>query len=191
METIKNYLESMFRNLPNTSEVLKAKAELLQMMEDKYTELRREGKSENEAVATVISEFGNLDELADSLGIKHVIHNDQEPHQRRNLSLDEVCRSCIIYYLLRACDFLWKHCTKGSLWCLSHVHLRCFGSCINGYSSNKNGTVEIYKNRTLLNQSCYNRFCFRRKTKVQKCIHNHEYLGNHFLYLQCCSCNHP
>ena len=90
METIKNYLESMFRNLPNTNEVLKAKAELLQMMEDKYTELRREGKSENEAVATVISEFGNLDELADSLGIKHVIHNDQEPHQRRNLSLDEV-----------------------------------------------------------------------------------------------------
>ena len=71
----------MFRNLPNTNEVLKAKAELLQMMEDKYTELRREGKSENEAVATVISEFGNLDELADSLGIKHVIHNDQEPHQ--------------------------------------------------------------------------------------------------------------
>ena len=39
METIKNYLESMFRNLPNTNEVLKAKAELLQMMEDKYTEL--------------------------------------------------------------------------------------------------------------------------------------------------------
>ncbi len=89
METIKNYLESMFRNLPNTNEVLKAKAELLQMMEDKYTELRREGKSENEAVATVISEFGNLDELADSLGIKHILNNGQE-QQRRNLSLDEV-----------------------------------------------------------------------------------------------------
>ena len=37
METIKNYLESMFRNLPNTSEVIKAKNELFQMMEDKYT----------------------------------------------------------------------------------------------------------------------------------------------------------
>ena len=45
METIKNYLESMFRNLPNTEEVLRAKSELLQMMEDKYTELIREGKS--------------------------------------------------------------------------------------------------------------------------------------------------
>ena len=31
------------------------------MMEDKYTELKNEGKSENEAVGTVIAEFGNLD----------------------------------------------------------------------------------------------------------------------------------
>ena len=90
METIKNYLESMFRNLPNTSEVLKAKNELLQMMEDKYAELRREGKSENEAVATVISEFGNLDEVASSLGIKEVLGNTKEEQTRRNLSLDEV-----------------------------------------------------------------------------------------------------
>ncbi len=35
METIKNYLEAMFANMPNTEEVRKAKAELLQMMEDK------------------------------------------------------------------------------------------------------------------------------------------------------------
>ena len=32
METIKNYLESMFSNLPNTPEVKKAKEELWQMM---------------------------------------------------------------------------------------------------------------------------------------------------------------
>ena len=70
METIRNYLESMFANLPNTPEVLRAKDELLQMMEDKYDELMASGQSENEAVGTVISEFGNLDELADDLGIR-------------------------------------------------------------------------------------------------------------------------
>ena len=32
METIKNYLESMFRGLPLTEKVMKAKSELLQMM---------------------------------------------------------------------------------------------------------------------------------------------------------------
>lgn len=69
MQAIRNYLETMFMNLPNTPEVLRAKEELWQMMEDKYTELKNEGKSENEAVGTVISEFGNLDELAEELGI--------------------------------------------------------------------------------------------------------------------------
>ena len=70
MEAIRNYLETMFLNLPNTPEVYKAKNELWQMMEDKYTELKNEGKSENEAVGTVIAEFGNLDELAEDLGIR-------------------------------------------------------------------------------------------------------------------------
>ena len=39
METIKNYLEAMFANMPNTPEVKKAKDELLAMMEDKYNEM--------------------------------------------------------------------------------------------------------------------------------------------------------
>lgn len=74
MNTIRNYLETMFANLPNTPEVLKAKDELWQMMEDKYSELIAEGKTENEAVGTVISEFGNLEELADGLGLDKVLH---------------------------------------------------------------------------------------------------------------------
>jgi hypothetical protein len=79
MESIRSYLENMFLNLPQTPQVLKAKNELFQMMEDKYTELKEEGKTENEAVGTVISEFGNLDELAEELGIGEV-WNVQENH---------------------------------------------------------------------------------------------------------------
>lgn len=75
METIQNYLESMFASLPNTPEVIKAKCELGQMMEDKYTELMAEGKSDNEAVGQVIAEFGNLDDLAEALGISHILHD--------------------------------------------------------------------------------------------------------------------
>ena len=67
METIRNYLETMFARLPVTLEVQKAKNELWQIMEDKYSELLQEGKTENEAVGIVISEFGNLDELAKEL----------------------------------------------------------------------------------------------------------------------------
>lgn len=87
METLKNYLENMFLNLPDTPEVHKAKSELLQMMEDKYTELKNEGKAENEAIGIVISEFGNLDELAENLGIKTYVEEEVLPSQM--LSLDE------------------------------------------------------------------------------------------------------
>ena len=93
METIKNYLEAMFANLPRTPEVVKAKDELWQMMEDKYNELRAEGRSENEAVGIVISEFGNLDELAETLGLEKAVeesHELMELEPRRQLTMDEV-----------------------------------------------------------------------------------------------------
>lgn len=91
METIRNYLESMFKNLPQTDAVIKAKYELSQMMEDKYTELIREGKSENEAVGTVIAEFGNLEELAADLGIGDLYKSNKESNiNRRKLSIDEI-----------------------------------------------------------------------------------------------------
>lgn len=93
METIRNYLETMFANMPNTPEVKRAKDELLQMMEDKYNELIAEGVNENAAVGTVISEFGNLDELAESLGLEkevNEVNNRQENVNRRFVSMDEV-----------------------------------------------------------------------------------------------------
>jgi hypothetical protein len=70
METIRNYLDTMFAGLPDTPEVRRAYEELAAMMEDKYTEMIAEGHSENETVGTVISEFGNLEELAQTLGIE-------------------------------------------------------------------------------------------------------------------------
>ena len=73
METIRNYLNAMFAGLPDTPEVRRAYEELAAMMEDKYTELIAEGRSENEAVGTVISEFGNLEEIAQTLGIEEYL----------------------------------------------------------------------------------------------------------------------
>lgn len=70
METIKNYLDTMFANLPKTTEIMKLKEDLQNNMEDKYNELKQNGKSVNEAVGIVISEFGNIDELVRELNIE-------------------------------------------------------------------------------------------------------------------------
>jgi hypothetical protein len=90
METIRTYLENMFLSLPRTKDVLKAKEELLSMMEDKYSELKSEGKSENEAVGIVIAEFGNLQELADELGIEETLKKMDEQPVRNVLGINTV-----------------------------------------------------------------------------------------------------
>ena len=90
MNTIRNYLENMFLNLPNTPEVIRAKEELLQMMEDRYSELIAEGRAENEAVGVVISEFGNLDEIAQEIGIEKIVNHEENVEAKRIASLDEV-----------------------------------------------------------------------------------------------------
>jgi len=69
MEIIKNYLDSMFANLPVNQEMIKLKEDLYNNMEDKYMELKADGHSENEAIGTVIANFGNIDELFAELGI--------------------------------------------------------------------------------------------------------------------------
>jgi hypothetical protein len=70
METIKMYLNNMFEALPKSQEVLDIKSELLSHMTDKYNELKDQGKTENEAIGIVISEFGNIDELIKEIGIQ-------------------------------------------------------------------------------------------------------------------------
>ena len=78
MDTIRVYLDNMFKALPNNQKVRDAKAELFSMMEDKYYLLKEEGKTENEAVGIVINEFGNLDEVAEILGISREMDDKKE-----------------------------------------------------------------------------------------------------------------
>lgn len=90
MDTIINFLETMFMHLPKSPEVVRAKEELAAMMEDKYHELKEEGKTENEAVGIVISEFGNLEELAVELGIEEFLKSTpKEKQDGRYISFEE------------------------------------------------------------------------------------------------------
>ncbi|MGL4284328.1 MAG: permease prefix domain 1-containing protein, partial [Eubacterium aggregans] len=76
METLLNYLDNLFASLPDTEAVRRAKSDLQDSMEERYNELKSAGKSENEAIGTVISEFGNIDEL------KQLFSPEPEPESR-------------------------------------------------------------------------------------------------------------
>ena len=98
MDTIKNYLETMFARIPDTEQSRRAKQELLAMMEDKYNELKASGMPENEIIGTIISEFGNTEDLMEFLGreqaqpepeVVDVIPPRTVDAGRRVVSLDE------------------------------------------------------------------------------------------------------
>ena len=76
MEAIKTYLDNVFAAFPQTERVTVLKRDMLEGMEEKYHELKREGKSEHEAIGSVISNFGNIDEIAAELGVEQ---NNAEP----------------------------------------------------------------------------------------------------------------
>ncbi len=78
METIRNYLDKMFMELPGTKEVERMRQKLLVLMEDKYQELKAQGKTEKEALGIVFSEFGNLEEIAENLGISNYMKSGFE-----------------------------------------------------------------------------------------------------------------
>lgn len=86
METIRNYIENLFASLPKTAEVLKLKEELLQNMEEKYLEHKKEGRSENEAIGIVISEFGNIDELLEEM---QITRSEQAGSEKEKMLTDQ------------------------------------------------------------------------------------------------------
>lgn len=70
MDTILKYLDMSFASLPNTPEIFRLKQEMAAHMEEKYNELKSEGKTENEAIGIVIAEFGSIEEIANEFNLK-------------------------------------------------------------------------------------------------------------------------
>lgn len=97
MDTIKNYIEMMFKDLPKTPDVLRMKRNILETMEDRYNELLHEGKSEHEAIGAVIAQFGNIDELKEELGIN--ISKSGNYYQKEKEDAQFISRSEIDEYI--------------------------------------------------------------------------------------------
>ena len=79
MDTIETFLDAMFAPYPTTPRLTEARGELRAMMEDAYNDAIAHGKTHNEAVGQVITDFGNLEELAPVLGIAADIRTDAGP----------------------------------------------------------------------------------------------------------------
>ncbi len=89
MDTIRNYLDSLFIGVPQSTEIDKLKTDLLANMEDHYHELMGEGKNEQEAIGTVISTFGSIDELLEELDVEKKHQADETETNTASIYLSE------------------------------------------------------------------------------------------------------
>lgn len=68
MDAIKIHIDNMFDDLPETDEIKRIKNDIYLNALDRKEELLAEGKSENEAIGTIIIEIGDRDVLLDEMG---------------------------------------------------------------------------------------------------------------------------
>ena len=84
MKTIQDYIDSLFLGIAETSQTKQLKEDLLASAEDRYEDLKKQGKSENEAIGGVIAEFGSIDELVEEMNIK------QDFIDEKGFEIDEI-----------------------------------------------------------------------------------------------------
>ena len=79
MSKISVYVENSFASLPKTKEAVEMKLNIIENMEEKYTELLAQGRSENEAFGAVVSGFGSIEEIRQELGLPENSAGDYPP----------------------------------------------------------------------------------------------------------------
>lgn len=76
---IKNYVDVLFRDIPNTKKAQELKEEILSTLNDHFEEHIAEGKSENQAYTEALGDLGDIDELL----------KDLEPEEKLKVKIDE------------------------------------------------------------------------------------------------------
>lgn len=88
MKTITDFIDSLFLGIAETSETRQLKEDLLANAEDRYEDLLSQGKTEHEAIGTVISEFGTIDELMEEMNLKNEFF-DEKGYELDEITVDE------------------------------------------------------------------------------------------------------
>ncbi|MBU5266411.1 permease prefix domain 1-containing protein [Virgibacillus proomii] len=72
MKKIKNHVDELFKDTPNSEEKETIKQEIYQNLEEKVYDLMAQGKEEEDAINKAIVEFGNIDEIKSELGVYNI-----------------------------------------------------------------------------------------------------------------------
>ncbi len=79
MSKVTDYIDNLFFLMPRTEAAAEMRLKLIESGEDKYEALRGWGKSEEEALGIVVSEFGSMEEICAELGVAPIGMNPRDP----------------------------------------------------------------------------------------------------------------
>lgn len=80
---IKNYVDVLFKDIPNTKKAQELKEEILSNLNDHFEEHLSQGKSENQAYTEALGDLGDIDELL----------KDLEPEEKLKEKIDNYRRT--------------------------------------------------------------------------------------------------
>lgn len=86
-EKIRIYVNELFTQAPNTKKANDLKDEIVSNAIDKYSDLIKEGKKEQEAYDCVIKEIGDVDELIKELQTESPINRQNVDEVRKKTAL--------------------------------------------------------------------------------------------------------
>ena len=145
MDTLKNYVESVFANLSKTPEVLDQKNAMLNRMQETYLQLKADGKSEHEAISTAIAAHGNVDDFISSDISDIPITPAEYPQNEVFLSPEQVDE-----YIDHRHHFAWAMAT-GVFLCIMGPASLFLGQYLAGYRNGQGGrTSELLDILTLI-----------------------------------------
>lgn len=97
-EKIRNHVENLFKDAPNTKRAYDLKEELISNLQDKYKDLVTDGKTETDAYENVISGIGDVDELISDLEKTNPMNYQQVEERRKKTAF--VVSLCVGLYIL-------------------------------------------------------------------------------------------
>ena len=108
-ENIRKEVNILFEKAPNTKRANDLKDEIISNAEDKYEDLVKQGKKEEEALQTVIQEIGDVDELIEELNKNNPIHTKYTYEARKIIQTCSIseCNGAAGEQKQNNCSSLW------------------------------------------------------------------------------------
>lgn len=94
---IKQYVNTIFLDIPKSSQSIKLREEILQRMDESFISYIREGKSENQAFSSAIHELGDIDVLLKDVLPTSDFKKEKRMYQKRNAK--NIALSITLYIL--------------------------------------------------------------------------------------------